>query len=195
MMRCPVSDELNFIPDDVVAPPSRPYSPHRPSILLPFFLILAVFFAAMLATGLIAERQFWTLWLTGERADARVIRIVERNADMAFFTDGTHKQLVDKGLIYQFATVTGEQHEGTAWLNRWESQKGNFADVVRVVYAPSAPETNMPASLRHHWTNDAVWRTMLVLDLAGTLGFLVCACGWIRLRRKRLRQRSLDSAG
>lgn len=178
-------------PDERTRRHNHPRTPVREL----FLKVMAVFALVLLATGLLVEWPFWSLWLRGRRADATVTHTTKR------IYGGRPRTLVFTDVHYLFTDEAGEPQVGYVTVSAGSvflaegSGQWQGGESLPVMYERSDPSTNMPAALSFYWSEDSAWFLMLVLDVGGLVGFAGClyAARWLRDRRLR-RWRFLQTA-
>lgn len=141
----------------------------------------------------VAEWQFWSLWLTGERANATVASKEERVVAWVVSRRGRAYPLIETGIHYRFADATGQQHDGCVWL-REGAEKWQPGNALPVMYARPNGAQSLPSDFSFYWSFDTTWQLMSLLASAGVFGVVVSVWVGIRLRNRRWRKWALRQA-
>lgn len=157
--------------------PDLPNSPRRDPVAR-IFLALAILGLALLTFGILIERRFWVLWLTGVRTTAAVITVDD---DSVFDLDDRPNHSGASHVVYLFESPAG-MTRGTAEV-RHVPAEWKTRPLLDIVYSRSNPSRSMPASWAFLIANDPVWLLALLADLLGLALATAFMLGWLGASR------------
>jgi hypothetical protein len=168
-------NEFDFNGGDIVLPPPRraggwEFKRRALRVVACVGLLAAL-------TGVIIERDFWWLWLTGRRATATVTGRQEHVIGWAFTrmsaANGQAYPIVQTEYRYSSCRPDGTKVGGAIRVCG-PSQEWAMGDSLAVMYPRFGGPGSMPSSLSFYAAKDRVWLTLLVGAAVGLVTFVGC---------------------